>query len=63
MTINEAIRFTAGIFILLSLYLAVSHTQNWLWLTTFIGANLLLSSFTQFCFMMSIFRKLGFKDS
>ncbi|WP_019030114.1 YgaP family membrane protein [Colwellia piezophila] len=62
MTINEALRLTAGIFILLSLYLAINYTQDWLWFTAFIAANLILSAFTKFCFMMSVFRKLGFKE-
>lgn len=62
MTINEALRLTAGLFILLSLYFAVNYTQAWLWFTAFIAANLILSAFTKFCLMMSVFRKLGFKE-
>ena len=62
MTINEALRLTAGIFVLLSLYLAVNYSQDWLWFTVFVATNLILSSFTKLCFMMSVFRKLGFKD-
>ncbi len=62
MTINEALRFIAGTMILLSLLLAVSHSLNWLWFTAFIGVNLLQSSISKWCLMMTILKKLGLKD-
>jgi Protein of unknown function (DUF2892) len=54
----------AGTVILTSLALGVQasplfHSVNWLWLTTFVGANLLQSSFTRLCPLQSILRKLG----
>ncbi|MBA6326870.1 DUF2892 domain-containing protein [Colwellia sp. MB02u-6] len=63
MTINEALRLVAGIMILISLYLAVTYSQNWLWFTAFIGLNLLQSSFTKWCLMMTFLKKMGLKDS
>lgn len=63
MTINEALRFMAGIMILLSLFLTQFHSQNWLWFTAFIGINLLQSSISKWCLMMTVFKKLGLKDS
>ncbi|MFT6901248.1 MAG: hypothetical protein ACJAXS_001438 [Colwellia sp.] len=60
MIINEALRLVAGIMILISLYLAVTYSQNWLWFTAFIGLNLLQSSFTKWCLMMT-FLKNGLK--
>jgi hypothetical protein len=60
MIINEALRLVAGIMILISLYLAVTYSQNWLWFTAFIGLNLLQSSFTKCCLMMT-FLKNGLK--
>jgi len=63
MMINEALRFIAGIMILISLLLVHFHSQNWLWFTAFIGINLLQSSITKWCLMMTILRKLGLKDS
>jgi len=67
MTIARMIRIIAGSFILISLVLA--HQQNgvalgeptWLWLTAFVGANLLQSGFSQWCLMEIILSKLGFK--
>jgi hypothetical protein len=60
--INRLIRAIAGIFILISLLLAIYVNQNWLWFTAFVGVNLLQSSFTKWCLMEDILRKLGVKD-
>jgi hypothetical protein len=60
--INRIIRAVAGIFILISLLLAIYINQNWLWFTAFVGANLLQSSFTKWCLMEDILKKLGVKD-
>jgi hypothetical protein len=62
MTVNEALRFVAGIMILISLLLTQFHSPNWMWFTAFIGVNLLQSSFTKWCLMMTILKKLGLKD-
>jgi hypothetical protein len=62
MTVERAVRLMAGIMILLSLALAHYHSPNWLWLTAFVGLNLLQSSFTNWCPAMTIFRALGLKD-
>ena len=61
MTTNEALRFIAGIMILISLLLSHFHSDNWLWFTAFIGVNLLQSSVSNWCFMMTILRKIGLK--
>ena len=53
------IRRFAGTFILASLVLAHYHSPNWLWFTAFVGFNLLQSSFTNFCPMEMILKKLG----
>lgn len=53
------IRRFAGTFILLSLLLAHYHSPYWLWFTAFVGFNLLQSSFTRFCPLEMILRKLG----
>jgi Protein of unknown function (DUF2892) len=68
MTIERIVRMVAGIFILLSLSMGVEGSplfqhQNWLWFTTFVGFNLLQSSFTQFCPLEMILKKLGVKSS
>lgn len=59
---NRFIRAIAGTFILISLVLSVYVSTDWLWFTAFVGANLLQSSFTQWCLMEKILDKLGVKD-
>ncbi|MEO8254535.1 MAG: DUF2892 domain-containing protein [Flavobacterium sp.] len=59
---NRIIRAVAGSFILISLLLAIYVSQNWLWLTAFVGANLLQSSITKWCLMEDILKKFGVKD-
>jgi hypothetical protein len=49
MCVENKIRAFAGIFILLSIVLALNFSLNWLWFTFFVGANLLQSAFTGFC--------------
>ncbi len=53
------IRRFAGTFILLSLALAHYHSPKWLWFTAFVGFNLLQSSFTNFCPLEIILKKMG----
>jgi hypothetical protein len=53
------IRRFAGSFILLSLVLSYYHSPKWLFFTAFVGFNLLQSSFTHFCPLEIILRKLG----
>ncbi len=59
MTVNEGLRLIAGVFILASVLLAVMVNIQWLWLTGFVGINLLQSAFSHWCPMMMILRKLG----
>jgi hypothetical protein len=59
---NRIVRAVAGIFILLSLLLAIYVNQNWLWFTAFVGANLFQSSLTKWCLMEDILTKFGIKD-
>ncbi|WP_415063067.1 DUF2892 domain-containing protein [Bdellovibrio sp.] len=58
MTIENQIRAFAGTFILVSLMLAHFHSQYWLFFTAFVGVNLLQSSFTKFCPLEIILRKI-----
>lgn len=61
MTIDRAVLAIAGTMVLLSLLLAHFVSPMWLWLTAFVGANLLQSAFTGFCPAAIIFRRLGLK--
>jgi disulfide bond formation protein DsbB len=63
MTVERALRLTAGVVILISLALAVYVSHYWLWLTTFVGLNLFQSALTNWCPAMTIFRALGLKDA
>jgi len=58
MTVENQIRAFAGTFILGSLALAHYHSQNWIWFTAFVGLNLLQSSFTKFCPLEMILRRI-----
>jgi hypothetical protein len=63
MTVERGVRLAAGAIILLSLALAHFVSPHWLWLTAFVGLNLLQSAFTNWCPAMAIFRALGMKDA
>ncbi len=62
MTLNAALRLMAGSVVTLSLVLSYYHSPMWLWLTAFVGFNLLQSAFTRWCPAITIFRMLGLKD-
>ncbi len=59
MSLEHRIRMIAGTIILASLALAHWASPYWLWLTAFVGANLLQSAFTRWCLMEDILRKAG----
>jgi hypothetical protein len=63
MSVERALRLMAGLVILLSLALAHFFSPSWLWLTGFVGLNLLQSALTNWCPAMSIFRAMGMKDA
>lgn len=62
MTIDRIVFAVAGTFILLSLALAHFHSENWLWFTAFVGANLFQSAFSGFCPLSRILKALGVKE-
>ncbi|MDH5445966.1 MAG: DUF2892 domain-containing protein [Gammaproteobacteria bacterium] len=59
MNVDRLVFAIAGIFILLTLMLSQVHSVNWLWFTAFVGANMLQASFTGFCPLAIILKKLG----
>jgi hypothetical protein len=61
MAIDRAVMAFAGCMILLSLGLAQIHSPYWLWFTAFVGANLFQASFTGFCPLAIILKKIGLK--
>lgn len=64
MTTERVVRIFAGAVILVSLGLAMTASVNWLWLTAFVGANLLQSGFTRVCPLETILKRTPwFKSS
>ena len=59
MTTEKWIRIIAGSFILISVVLTVWVSEWWLFFTSFVGVNLIQSSFTGWCLMEKILKKLG----
>jgi hypothetical protein len=57
---ENIVRFVAGTFILVSILLSIYVNQSWLWMTAFVGFNLLQSSVTKFCPLEIILKKLGY---
>jgi hypothetical protein len=58
MKIENQIRAIAGVFILGSLILSHLHNPNWMYFTAFVGLNLFQSSFTGFCPLEIVLRKM-----
>lgn len=56
--VNKLITRIAGIFIIISVLLGMYVNPNFYWFTLFVGANLLQSSFTNWCLMEDILRKV-----
>jgi hypothetical protein len=59
MTIDRMVLAFAGGMVLVSVLLAVIHSTYWLFLTAFVGANLIQSSFTGFCPLAKILKGMG----
>jgi hypothetical protein len=62
MNIDRIVLMFAGGVILSSLALSQLHTVEWLWLTAFVGANMFQASFTGFCPLAMILKKMGNKS-
>jgi len=59
MTIDRMVLAFAGTMVLAGLALGLYVSPNWYWLSAFVGANLLQSSFTGFCPLAMILKRLG----
>ncbi|MCB1691694.1 MAG: DUF2892 domain-containing protein [Pseudomonadales bacterium] len=58
-TVEQWVFRIAGLFVLASLVLSQVHSIYWLWFTAFVGANMFQASFTGFCPLAIILKKLG----
>ncbi|STO98225.1 Protein of uncharacterised function (DUF2892) [Grimontia hollisae] len=61
MSLEGAVRIFAGVMVLVSLALTVWVNPLFIWLTAFVGFNLIQSAFTGFCPAAMVFKKLGFR--
>ena len=61
MSIDRMVLAFAGTVILISVALTHYHNPSWMWLTVFVGANLLQSAFTGFCPLAKILKSAGVK--
>ncbi len=61
MNIDRMVMAFAGTVILVTLALSQLHSVYWLWLTAFVGANLLQAAFTRFCPLAMILKSFGRK--
>lgn len=61
MTVERVVMAFAGTVVLISVALTQLHNPNWMWLTVFVGANLLQASFTGFCPLAKMLAKVGLK--
>ncbi len=59
MSIDRIVLAFAGSVVLVSLGLAHLHSDWWLLLTAFVGANMLQSAFTGFCPLAIILKRMG----
>lgn len=62
MTLDRSVFAFAGLMVLLSVVLTLWVSPLFVWLTVFVGANLLQSAFTGFCPAAMVFRRLGVKS-
>lgn len=62
MKLNDYLRLMAGFFTLMSVILAVTVSEKFLYFTAFVGLNQIQSAFTKWCPAIWILKKLGVKE-
>ena len=61
MTVDNGVRIVAGCMLLLSLLLTAWVHPGFVWLSVFVGVNLIQSAFTGFCPTAMLLKRLGLK--
>lgn len=61
MTVENGVRVVTGCMLLLSLLLTAWVHPGFVWLSVFVGVNLIQSAFTGFCPAAMILKRLGLK--
>jgi hypothetical protein len=59
MTVDNGVRVVAGCILLLSLLLTAWVHPGFVWLSVFVGVNLIQSAFTGFCPAAMILKQMG----
>lgn len=62
MRLHEWLRFIAGAFVLAAVVLGATVHPYWNYFAAFVAANLIQSSFTGWCPMMALLKKLGVQE-
>lgn len=62
MSIETGLFRLAGTMVTVSGLLAMFHDPRWVWLTLFIGANMLQSTYTGFCPPSWVMRRMGMRS-
>lgn len=62
MHLNEWLRLIAGVFVAAAVVMGAAVHPYWNFLALFVAANLIQSSFSGWCPMMMLLRKLGVHD-
>lgn len=63
MTRERYIKLIAGTLVLSSSLLAYFVNINWIWVSTFVGANLLQFSLSKWCLLDTILKSLGVRSA
>lgn len=61
MSVDRIVMAFAGGVVLLSLLLAHYVSAEWLWVTAFVGANLMQAAFTGLCPLAKILKAMGLR--
>ena len=62
MNVNEWLRLIAGLFVLIAVLLGATVHPYYNYFAAFVAANLIQSSFSGWCPMMALLRRLGVHD-
>lgn len=62
MLLEPTLRLIAGGLIMVSVVLGTYVSPLFFWFTLFVGANLFQSGLTNWCPMISVLRRLGFRE-
>lgn len=62
MNLDRSVSLFAGVMVLVSVALTTWVSPYFVWLTVFIGANLIQSSFTGFCPAAGVMRRFGIRS-